>query len=349
MTLSNILLAAGGTGGHVFPAVATAQELTKRGYKVYFATDKRGEKYLKNIGFEYRVISSASPGGNVFKRGTALLKLLWGMMQSNFYFAKIKPKLVIGFGGYPSFPPMIAARFNFIKTILHEQNSHLGKANRFLSRHATVTAISFPKTQAAPSTAKLVGNPVRAEIVETPYPAFGGKINLLVTGGSQGAKLFSDSLPGALAGFADKITITQQVREEDIDKVREIYSKAGVEFELKSFFDDMPKRLSFAHLVICRAGASTIFELARSGRPAVFVPLAVSAGNHQFYNANAVVESGGGWIIEEKDFNAENLNRILAGLLSNPARLAEAAEKVKQFSHTDAAAELADLAEEMLK
>ena len=338
------LLAAGGTGGHVFPAVATAEELQKRGHRVFFATDKRGEKYLTGRGFEYKIISSASPTGALRKRFKALFQLLFGMVQSGIYIGKIRPNVVVGFGGYPSFPPLLAAKINLLKSVLHEQNSVLGKANRFLAKYASLTAISFSETINAKN-AKLVGNPVRDEVKEIPYPPIDGKINVLITGGSQGASLFSKVLPDILTEFADRVNVVHQVRKEDIEEVRGKYYRAGMKFEAKSFFDDMPEQLASAHLVICRSGASTIFELAKVGRPAIFVPLATSAENHQHYNAKAAADIGGGWIIPEKNFNKTAVSAMLLELLQHPQKMVDAANNIKKLNSLNAAAELADLIE----
>ncbi len=336
-----ILLAAGGTGGHVFPAIATAEELRSRGYRVFFATDRRGEKYLNGKGFEYRIVSSASPNP---KRPASLIKLGTGILQSVALLFKTKPVCVIGFGGYPSFPPLITARIFRIKTILHEQNSVLGKANRTLAKFANIVAVSFPTTLNAKN-AIVVGNPVRSEITDFPLPEFEGKINILITGGSQGARIFSFVLPEALAKFAGKIKVVQQVGEAEIEQVRTKYETAGIECELNSFFDDMPKYLSETHLLICRSGASTIFELALAGRPAIFIPLAIAAEDHQRINAESIASKGGGWVIPERDFTAPALAAILEDLINNPDKIKEAAFNIRKFAQPEAAAHLADLVE----
>ena len=334
---NTILLAAGGTGGHVFPAIATGSELAKQGYQVIFVTDKRGEKYLAGKGLEFVVISSASPNslGNI-------LKLLKGIIQAIPLMRKHKPLAVIGYGGYPSFPPLLVAKLFCIKTILHEQNSVLGKANRLLAKFANIVATSFPQTFNAKNPT-LVGNPVRSEIKPTPYPEISGKINILVTGGSQGAKIFSSVVTEVVCKFADKVRITQQVVASELEAVSEKYREAWVEFEAKSFFNDMPDQLAKAHLVIARSGASTIFELAMAGRPAIFVPLAIAAEDHQRINAESVVRVGGGWIIKEKDFNAESLSELIEKLIANPEMLKTAAHNIKSFAKPRAAQDLAGL------
>ena len=329
MEKARIILAAGGTGGHVFPAVATAEELQKQGFQTEFFTDKRGAKYIKTA--NVRIVNSASPNGI-----KSLLKLVIGFFQSLIQFIKHRPYAVVGFGGYPSFPPLLAARLLFIRTALHEQNSIQGKANRILAKLANVTACSFPNTSGI-----YVGNPVRADIKPSDYPLIKGKVNLLVTGGSQGAKLFAQVIPKALGKFADEIKIVHQVPENLVEVVKQEYAAANIEAEVKSFFDDMPKRLEAAHLLIARSGASTVAELAMAGRPALFIPLAIAADDHQRINAEKVVASGGGWMILEKEFTPDSLAAILTDIIPN--KLAAAAYNIKSLAKPAAAKDLADL------
>ena len=343
----NIILAAGGTGGHVFTAIAIAEELQKRGYNILFSTDKRGEKYLKDKSFTYKIITSGSPGGGIFTKLAVLAKLSTGVLQSFIYLAPKRPKLVIGFGGYPTFPPLIAARLLGIKTILHEQNSVLGKVNRVLAKSAAAVATAFPETKFATNPI-YTGQPVRNAITSSPYPATTDKIHILITGGSQGAKLFADILPEALCQFADKISVVHQVPDNKIAQVKKQYQACGIEFVIQSFFNDMQERLSAAHLLIARAGSATVFELATTGRPAIFVPLKIAADNHQFHNTEAICKSGGSWMIEEKDFNVTRVSAIIAQILADPQKLTLAAENIKKFAKPNAASELADLAEKII-
>lgn len=336
-----IILASGGTGGHVFTATATAEELEKRGFSTLHLTDKRGLKYIKTS--NYKIIASASPSSPV-----AMLKLGIGVLQSFFLLLFKQPRAVIGFGGYPSFPPLVAAKLLGIKTILHEQNSVLGKVNRYLAKSATAVAVAFPDTKFA-NNARYIGQPVRKGISESAYPALNGKLNILITGGSQGAKLFAEVLPGALCKFADKISVVHQVPDNKVADVKEKYTACKVEAEIKSFFDDMPERLTKAHLVIARAGSGTVFELATVGRPAIFIPLKIAADNHQFHNTESLCNARASWMLEEKDFNENEVSAILEMILAAPQLLSEAAEKIKKFARPNAAAALADLAEEISK
>lgn len=329
MVNKKIVLAAGGTGGHVFPAIATADELTKLGCEIEFWTDKRGLKYLN--GKDIKLIQSASPSGisQIFKLGI-------GFLQSLFYLIKNRPYAVVGFGGYPSFPPLVAARILFIRTVLHEANSIAGKANRILAKLANVTACSFESTGGV-----YVGNPVRGDIKPTPYPPIQGKINLLVTGGSQGAKLFAQVVPKSLLKFRDEIIVTHQVPENLLEQVRHEYESLSIQAEVKSFFDNMPQLLANAHLLIARSGASTVAELEIAGRPAIFVPLAIAADDHQTKNAENIVAANGGWMIAEKDFTPERLETLLTEII--PTKLAYAAQNIQKLAKPNAAKELAEL------
>jgi UDP-N-acetylglucosamine--N-acetylmuramyl-(pentapeptide) pyrophosphoryl-undecaprenol N-acetylglucosamine transferase len=259
-----------------------------------------------------------------------------GFLQSLIYLLKNRPAAVVGFGGYPSFPPLFAAKFLFIRTVLHEQNSVQGKANRILSKLASVTASSFPGTEGV-----YVGNPVRADITPSPYPIIQDKVNLLVTGGSQGAKRFAEVVPKALQKYADEMRVVHQVPENLVEVVKKEYAEAGIEAEVKSFFDDMPKRLEWAHLLVARSGASTVAELAIAGRPAIFVPLAIAADDHQRINAESVVAVEGSWMILEKDFTPDSLSALLGELL--PTKLLPAAENIRSLAKPDAARALAAL------
>ncbi len=338
-TGAKIILAAGGTGGHVYTATAVGEELAKRGYKVMFMTDKRGTKYLKD---NYKVIAAASPNGL-----KAMPLLSYGILQSLLYLIYRRPKIVIGFGGYPSFPPLFAAKLLGLKTLIHEQNSVLGKVNKFFAQKAVPVATAFPETKFA-ANATCTGQPVRHSISPSPYPAITNKLNILITGGSQGAKLFADILPEALCPFAENITVAHQVPDNKITEVKAKYQACGMDFDVQSFFNNMPERLNTAHLVISRAGAATVFELAIAGRPAIFVPLKIASDNHQFHNTDNLCKANASWMLEEKDFNKMNISAIISELLAEPQKLVAAATNIKTFARPNAASELADLAEKML-
>ena len=353
-----IALAAGGTGGHMFPAKALAQELKRRGARVLLVTDARGARYAENFPADERFeISAANPNapGPVAK-ALAALAMAKGLMTALSEFKKRGVAAAIGFGGYPSLPSMKAAELLKIPYGLHEQNGVLGRSNRLLAGSAAFTAHGFPLLERAPAKAKLieVGNPVRdavAALAGAPYPASDGTIRVLIFGGSQGASLFSKVAPRAVAGLPEalrrKLAITHQVRDEDAASVKAAYERAGVAAELAPFFSDLPARIAASHLVIGRAGASTVTELAVIGRPAILAPLAIAMDDHQTGNARVLADAGAAVIVSETDFNEETLKNALAPLLTEPGALAGMAAKARGRVKEGASAALADLALEL--
>ncbi len=357
------VLAAGGTGGHVFPAEALAAELSGRGFRLALITDRRGGGFGGALAdLETHHIRA---GGIAGKRFTARIESVFelglGMLQARSLLAKLKPDAVIGFGGYASVPTMMAATWAGLATAIHEQNGVLGRANRLLATRVRRIATSIDGTQMIPETAKskvrLTGMPVRPAILAARDTAYSeitdqGPLNLLVTGGSQGARVLSDIVPAALAALNDnlkkRLTVTQQCRAEDLERVGKVYTEAGIKADLKSFFDDVPQRLAAAHLVIARAGASSVAEMTAVGRPSILVPLPHAIDNHQFVNAQAVDEAGAGWLMAEDVFTAERLAGRLASLFENPRHLSHAATAAKRIGRPDAAHALADLVAEMI-
>lgn len=341
MRPKRVLITAGGTGGHVFPALATAYELSLMGLEVFFITDVRGEKYLENKSFGYQVVNSAGYGQGVNNKVKFAQKNSLGIFQSMSVMRKFKPDIAIGFGGYPSFPAIVAAKVSGVKIILHEQNSVLGKTNKFLMKYANTIAASFKNTKYVGNTV-LVGNPVRDEIKFNEYHKEFEHLKVLIIGGSQGAKIFSDILPQAFEGLRN-VSVTQQVVQDDVEITKLRYREMNIEAEIKSFFDDMDRRLSEAHLIISRAGSSSIFEIAAVGRPTIFIPLPHSADNHQYLNAKAVIEEDGGWLVEEKDITKDEFSNLIREVLSNPMNLAEKAVNIRKLAKPDAAKDLAKL------
>lgn len=357
------MLAAGGTGGHLFPAFALAEELGRRGIAVDLATDTRGDRY--GTGFPSRAvyqIPSATLGSKspiaaantavTLARGTAAALSLMG---------RVKPSVVVGFGGYPSFPPLLAAKMRGIPTALHEQNAVLGRANRMLAKRVDRIAASFSSTKHLDGPlrdkARFTGNPVRQSVIDQasrPYaaPEPGGPFSILVFGGSQGARFFSDTVPAAVALLADdlrqRLKIVQQARGEDLERVREAYRSAGIAAIVEPFFQNLPELMADAHLVIGRAGASSVAELAAIGRPSILVPLPHALDNDQLQNAARLAESGGAWCIEQKELTPERLANEIAALAAAPQRLAAAATAAKGQGHVDAVSRLADLVEELI-
>ncbi len=353
-----ILLAAGGTGGHLFPAEALARELIARGCQVELATDARGRGFGEGLGEValHRVSAGGIAGKGRGLRLANLARLGRGFVQSLGLILRRRPDCVIGFGGYASVPVLLAAQCLRRPTLLHEQNAVIGRANRFLMRGARLVALSFKETRLAEGLAqakrRYTGNPVRASIAALGtrgyrMQAAGEPFHLLVMGGSQGARALSNLVPEAVAALSDdrrrRLAIAQQCRIEDISLVGASYAALGMAAELKPFFADVPARLERAHLVISRAGASTIAELAAAGRPAILVPLPHSIDDHQGTNARAFAAGGGGWVVAEEKGAAAALTHRLANLLETPEALARAAKGARLMGRPNAASALADL------
>ncbi len=348
----------------MFPAEALAAELDSRGRRLVLVTDKRGTAYGDVLGrLERHAIAARSPSvRGPLGRLRAVLSLVRGTGQAARLLRRIRPAAVVGFGGYPSVPPLVATSRMGIPSVIHEQNAVLGRANRLLARRASAIATSFPKTERLPNTQSQrrahTGNPVRAPIAmlrDAPYEhaAPDAPFRLLVTGGSQGAHVFASIVPAAVAALPDalrrRIAVSQQCREGDLDAVRQSYAAQGTEATVATFFSDMPTLLGAAHLVVCRAGASTIAELAVSGRPAIFVPLPSAADDHQTANARALVDAGAATLIDQDSLTSERLAQELAAAMEAPDLLAERAAAARRFARPDAAQALADLVEEVIR
>ena len=351
MSGRTVLFAAGGTGGHVFPALALAEAMTARGWRVVVATDNRGKRFEGAA--ETRLVAASSLSGGVGAKLKGTFKLLHGVMQAWALIRSDRPDVVVGFGGFPSLPALLAAFVLRRPVVLHEQNAVLGRVNRLFAKRACAVAVAFERVKGADGAAlRLTGNPVRAAIrTVRPYAAPENVVRLLVTGGSQGARVLSDAIPGAVASLPEalraRIEIAQQCRPEDLERVAAAYRDAGVAAETSTFFDDMAGRLAKAHLVIGRAGASTVAELAVSGRPSLLIPFAAAMDDHQTANAMALVEAGGAWTVPESEATPERLRDMLAAILGNSAGLTDAALAAKASAPADAAAALADLVEDV--
>jgi UDP-N-acetylglucosamine--N-acetylmuramyl-(pentapeptide) pyrophosphoryl-undecaprenol N-acetylglucosamine transferase len=355
-----IVIAAGGTGGHVFPAEALAAVLVARGQRVALMTDARSGALKSPVfdGLEQIVVSGAGIAGRgAAKAGRAAVAMMAGAAQAQRALSRMDAAAVVGFGGYPSVAPVMGSRLLRRRpaVILHEQNAVLGRANRFLARYAAALALSFAGTERVPNGVRtvLTGNPVRPEIAAlaaTAYapPAGQDLLRLLVLGGSLGARVFSDVVPAAIAGFAGRIAVVQQCRAEDLDRVRAAYAASGIQAELAPFFPDIARRLDVAHLVVARAGASTVAELALAGRPAILVPLPGAIDDHQSGNAAALAGAGGAIAIAQPDFTPPALERCIAALLADPAALPRAAAAARTQARPDAAALLADLVQALM-
>lgn len=358
MTGSSIVLTAGGTGGHLFPAQALASELVRRGYEVDLLTDPRAAAMGSN--FPARAIHKI-PSATIKKKSLIEAIKMFATNSNGFKMAydimgALKPKAMVGFGGYPTIPPVMAALARGIPTAIHEQNSVMGRSNRFLAPFVKAIAISVEDTKYLDGKlvkkSFLTGSPLREAVLAmrggTYQPTQEGQpINLLVFGGSQGAKFFSDVMPVALQllpqELRDRLMVVQQCRAEDIDRVFDAYEVAGVAAELATFFDDLPQRMSGAHLIVSRGGATTVAELAALGRPAVLVPLPHSVDNDQLENAIRFEKAGAGWCFEQAIMTPERLSSTLRRLFEEPATLARAASRSKSLARYDAVGRLADL------
>jgi UDP-N-acetylglucosamine--N-acetylmuramyl-(pentapeptide) pyrophosphoryl-undecaprenol N-acetylglucosamine transferase len=353
-----VLIAAGGTGGHLFPAEALSVALAERGIAVELATDERATRYGHDFPARAtHIIPSATVRGrDPLSLARTGLTLARGIAKAWTVLRRVRPQAVVGFGGYPSIPPVLAATLLKIPTVIHEQNGVMGRANRFLARRVTAIATGFPNAVARdPDLARKaihVGNPVRPAVIvaaRTPYavPVEGGRFALLVFGGSQGARVMSDIVPAAIEmldpACRTRVAIVQQARDEDAARVWAVYAQLGVMADVAPFFTDLPARLAASHLVISRSGASTVAELSAIGRPSILVPLPHALDQDQRANAAVLERAGGAISVVQSDFSPSRLASDITALMNAPARLADMAAAAKAAGTIDAAERLADL------
>ncbi|MGH6969587.1 MAG: undecaprenyldiphospho-muramoylpentapeptide beta-N-acetylglucosaminyltransferase [Stellaceae bacterium] len=351
-----IVLAAGGTGGHMFPAEALAGELVGRGIKVALVTDKRGQAFDNRLpGVALHRVRAGRPNTGLAGRVIAVCEIALGFLAARRILRMLAPTAAVGFGGYPSVPTMMAAARLGVPTVIHEQNARLGRANRWLAPRMKRIATSFAQVDGLGEIDRRriveTGNPVRpAAVAEhgTPYaPPAAGPINLLIVGGSQGARILSAVVPDGLAllpvGIKVRLSVAQQARPEDVETVRRAYAGSGIRAEIAPFFADVPARMARAHLVISRAGASSVAELCVVGRPAILVPYRHAADDHQTANAEALAAAGAAWVMSEPGFTASALAQRLETLFAQPALLAAAAAAAQRHARPEAARRLADL------
>ena len=351
------VLAAGGTGGHLFPAEALARELVRQGGAVHLATDRRADAFAEKVpGVAVCQVRAGRFGGGPLRIAYGVAEMAVGIVQARRWLRRLAPDVVIGFGGYVSVPTMLAAAQLGLPTIIHEQNAVLGRANRLLASRVGRIATGFAEIAGLRPADRVrivhTGNPVRPTILavgQTGYlpPEPGRPIELLILGGSQGARIFSDIVPSALAALPAELRgalrVSQQARPEDRDRVTAELQASGIAAEIETFFNDVPARLARAHLVICRSGASTIAELAATGRPALLVPYPYATDDHQAANARAFADSGAGWAIAQSSLTPPLLSQRLAELLGDTARLSHAAAQARHLGRDDAAERLAAL------
>ena len=354
--MTTIVLSAGGTGGHLFPAEALAAALARRGISTHLATDRRAARYGGALPEDnVHIIASATlRGRNPIALVPTAAALGTGLVQAWALIGRLKPAAVIGFGGYPTLPPVLAAAWRKVPTLIHDANAVIGRANRLLAPRVTAIATSFPDVFGdAPqlaARATLTGNPVRPAVVAaaaTPYPASGGSLRLLIFGGSQGARIMADIVPTALGLLAPDLrawlTVVQQAREEDVGRVRGAYANFAVTAEVAPFFADLPARMASSHLIVGRSGASTVAELSAIGRPAILVPLPHALDQDQFANAGVLEKAGGAIRLIQTEFSPQRLAGEIAALAAAPQRLAAMAAAAQSVGRLDAADRLADL------
>lgn len=351
-----IAMITGGTGGHIFPAIALADALHELNHDCLILADKRFLNYKTQVPkyLHYKIVPSGSFAGGIFHKITSLFKIAFGVIYSIKIYLTYKPNIAIGFGGYTTFPGILAAKILQIPIVIHEQNAVIGTANKFLMKWADVIALTFKNTIGVDKNdrrAKVVGNPVRKRIQsfrDVPYtvPTSSSNINIVVTGGSQGATVFSKILPEVFALLDSRLTsrikIFQQCRVEDLVRVESRYNDLGISSVVEKFFDDMPMLLGLSHIVFSRAGASIISELMAIGRPSILIPIKNSIGNHQYLNAKMLEDHKAAWIINEQDFNPGDCAKLLEKLLNDQDELIFAANNTRAL-YINANAKLADI------
>jgi UDP-N-acetylglucosamine--N-acetylmuramyl-(pentapeptide) pyrophosphoryl-undecaprenol N-acetylglucosamine transferase len=352
-----ILIAAGGTGGHLFPAQALAAALAARGVPVDLVTDERALKYGKDFPARaLHIVPAATPlGGGLVSKGRAGLILGRGVVAARALIKRIGPSAVVGFGGYPTVPPLIAASWLGVPTLLHEQNAVIGRANRLLARRVGVIATGFSSLlgldDAFRPKVRFTGNPVRPAVTAaaaTPLPDFAdGRLRVLVTGGSQGAKVMADIVPAALSLLSDdergRLRLVQQARGEDKSRVATAFAQMGFVAEVAEFFPDLPRRIADSHLIVGRAGASTVSELAVIGRPSILVPFPHALDQDQAANAAVLAGAKAADVVPQSEFTPQRLADLLRKAIADPGRLVAAATAARALGVPDAAERLADL------
>ena len=354
--IGTILLAAGGTGGHIYPAYALRKVLKSRGWNVVFVTDQRGLKFkVFDEKIEICRVNSASLSGSVFEKLSGFLKLTIGLVQSFTLIKRFKPAAVVGFGGYPSVPTMVAATLIGCPTMIHEQNAVLGRANRLVARRVNRIATAFSAVsgieQKYRSKVTLTGNPSRPDLINSRQLELKLPLTILVIGGSQGASVLSEIVPEAVCALPlhlrKNLIINQQCRPEDLKRVQNTYNANGIKSTLSTFFQDISKLMTEANLVISRAGASTIAELTIVGRASILIPYASAMDDHQTANAKNIAENGGAWIIPQAELTTEVLSKRLISCLTTPSLLLDVGNKASKCGNPDAAQKLADSVEEI--
>lgn len=355
----HLLIAAGGTGGHMFPAQALAEVMLARGWRVTLSTDARGARYTGGFSHAVTVREMASATfarGGVLARARVPLRIAGGVLGAVMAFRRDRPSVVVGFGGYPTIPALSAAFLLRLPRMIHEQNGVLGRVNRLFARRVVLVACgTWPTDLPEGANGFATGNPVRAAVLEraeAPYiPPGDYPMSLLVIGGSQGARILSDVVPAAIAALPETLRrhlrVSHQARPEDADRVTAAYAMAGMDAEVAPFFRDIPRRMSEAQLIISRAGASSVADISVIGRPAILIPFAAATGDHQTANARGLVEAGAAILIPESALDVPALGAQIRAVLENPKAAVQMAHNALANARPDAATALADLVEQL--
>lgn len=357
MTAPLLMMAAGGTGGHMFPAQSLAETMLARGWRVILTTDARGARYVSGFpeAVDVRELPSATfARGGVLAKMAAPFRILAGVLKARREMRALAPRVVVGFGGYPSIPAVAAARLLDLPRMIHEQNGVLGRVNALFAKHVHAVACgTWPTALPEGVEGMHTGNPVRSSVMDragAPYIVPGDyPMSILVIGGSQGARILSDVVPGAIAALPDalrgRVRVAQQARPEDVERVRAFYEGVGISAEIETFFEDVPRRMSEAQLVICRAGASTVADVSVIGRPSILIPYAAAVADHQSANARALVDADAAILVPESQLSVDNLAQQIGLVLNSP----EGAQKMAEAAHgcavLDASERLAALVE----
>jgi UDP-N-acetylglucosamine--N-acetylmuramyl-(pentapeptide) pyrophosphoryl-undecaprenol N-acetylglucosamine transferase len=350
------VLCAGGTGGHMVPAHCLALELMARGHGVHLVTDERGLRFPGLFpGVPVTRVEAASTGRSGWRALPQVALSIWkGRSTARTLFRQMRPRAVVGFGGYPALPGLLAGLSLYLPCLIHEQNAVLGRTNRYLAPRVRAIATSWPRVRrmegAWARRAHFVGNPVRPEVIaagQAPFDADAPRLKLLVTGGSQGAAILNRVVPAAVAllppAVRSALDVTHQGRDEDREAMLADYRAAGIEPRIAAYFPDLPAEMASSHIVIARSGASTVAELAVMGRPSILVPLPIATDDHQADNAAALVAAGAAVMIRQQDFAPDSLAQVLTAWASDRKALATAAAAARAAGQPDAARRLANL------
>ncbi len=353
-----VIIATGGTGGHIFPAIAVADQLKKSGMDVYVVGDEKLNKFVDQITVKHKIISSAKT-----KSLKSAFFIIKGIIESFLFLKREKPDLVFGFGSYATFPILIASVFLKIPIALHEQNMFAGKVNRWFQSYAKIIFTSFPEIYGFSidnsSKIKYVGNPIRSNIKELSnhkykYPDFekGEKFNILIVAGSGGASFFGNEFMKFIDyvddNFKKNVNIVQQVRTDDLLNVRDTYRSKYISATVKTFFDDMDEKYKQANLVICRSGATTISEISVVGLPVIFFPSPFVTNDHQYKNAESILKYDSCIVFKQNEFKPEEFGKFISRIIMDKNRLVSLSDGIKHFGVVDADINIKDAIEEII-